>query len=134
MKKMIVMMAVIAMSCGLAQAGQIMVQVAGPAKKYSQVKLENNTNVENFQCRIVTLKKEKGEYVQKDVYNVYDIDRKGDIDTNTSPVKRGVMLGLELPKDFPNDVKASVEYRSYPGNEVIQIHLYNTQTQELDRF
>lgn len=99
-------------------------KIAGPEKKYNQIRVINQTAQENFSCRLVLLKENAdGTFTRGDVYGTYNLKGKNDIDTNTNKVKRGTVVGVEMPADFPEDVEVSVEYRNYPFYDAVIVTL-----------
>lgn len=99
-------------------------KIAGPEKKYNQIRVINQTAQENFSCRLVLLNENAdGTFTRGDVYGTYNLKGKNDIDTNTNKVKRGTVVGVEMPADFPEDVEVSVEYRNYPFYDAVIVIL-----------
>lgn len=99
-------------------------KIAGPEKKYNQIRVINQTSQENFSCRLVLLKENAdGTFTRGDVYGTYNLKGKSDIDTNTNKVKRGTVVGVEMPENFPEDVEVSVEYRNYPFYDSVIVTL-----------
>lgn len=99
--------------------------VNGPEKSYNQVRVVNNTSIENFNCRVVIFNNDN---TMKEVYGDYLLKEKGDSDSNTKSgnrIKNGDKLGILFPKNFKEDLSFYVEYRDYPLFDVIIIHLTN---------
>ncbi len=89
--------------------------IGGPDAIYNQIRIINNTSQSNFSCRLVRLtQKEDGSFERGEVYGVYRLKGADDIDTNTSWVERGTIMGLEMPADFPVDVETTIVYKRYP--------------------
>ncbi len=108
----------------LSVAAKTTFKIEGPEKKYNQIRVINKTSQENFSCRLVLLKvNEDGSFTRGDVYGTYNLKGKNDIDTNTNKVKRGTIVGVEMPTDFPEDVEVSVEYRNYPFYDAVIVTL-----------
>lgn len=97
--------------------------VEGPEKSYNQVRVVNETSLENFNCRVVILNEDKS---MKEVYGNFQLQKKGSSDSNTKSVDRipqGSLLGIQFLKNFTGDVSFFVEYKDYPLFDVIIIHL-----------
>ena len=99
--------------------------VEGPEKSYNQVRVVNETPYEDFHCRVVILNEDK---TVKEVYGDYELNEKGDSDSNTKVskgdrIQKGARLGVIFPKNFQHDLSFYVEYRDYPAFDVIVIHL-----------
>ena len=95
--------------------------VGGPEKEYNQIRVMNETSLENFHCRVVVLDEDRN---VKDVYGDYQLKEKGDTDTNTKDrIKRGTLIGVQFPKNFTEELSFYVEYRDNPMFDVIVIHL-----------
>lgn len=97
--------------------------VEGPEKSYNQVRVVNETSLENFNCRVVILNEDKS---MKEVYGNFQLKKKGSSDSNTKSVDRipqGSLLGIQFLKNFTGDVSFFVEYKDYPLFDVIIIHL-----------
>ena len=99
--------------------------VEGPEQSYNQIRVVNETSLENFNCRVVILNDDKTE---KEVYGDYELKEKGDSDSNTkgtknSRLQKGSQLAVKFPKNFQHELSFYVEYRDYPLFDVIVIHL-----------
>ena len=102
-------------------------EVKGFEKSYNQVKVVNETSYQNFHCRVVIL---NADSTVKEVYGDYELNEKGDSDTNTksgkdSRIPQGALLGIQFPKSFTGETSFFVEYKDYPLFDVIVIHLTN---------
>ena len=88
-------------------------KVEGPHNTYRRIRVINQTSQSNFSCRFVLLKEnEDGTLTRGEVYGIYNLKGKNDIDTNTKWIDKGTLVGIEMPADFPEDVEAVVEYNS----------------------
>ena len=88
-------------------------KVEGPHNVYRRIRVINQTSQENFDCRFVLLKEnEDGSLTRGEVYGIYHLKGRNDIDTNTRWIDKGTMVGIEMPAGFPEDVEVSVEYNS----------------------
>ncbi len=88
-------------------------KVEGPHNVYRRIRVINQTSQENFDCRFVLLKEnEDGSLTRGDVYGIYHLKGRNDIDTNTRWIDKGTLVGIEMPAGFPEDVEVSVEYNS----------------------
>lgn len=88
-------------------------KVEGPHNVYRRIRVINQTSQENFDCRFVLLKEnEDGTLTRGDVYGIYHLKGRNDIDTNTRWIDKGTLVGIEMPAGFPEDVEVSVEYNS----------------------
>lgn len=88
-------------------------KVEGPHNTYRRIRVINQTSQSNFSCRFVLLKEnEDGKLTRGEVYGIYNLKGKNDIDTNTKWIDKGTLVGIEMPADFPEDVEAVVEYNS----------------------
>lgn len=93
-------------------------RVEGLSRSYNHIRVINQTTQENFSCRLVSLtENEDGSFTRGEVYGIYNLKKKNDIDTNTKYIKRGTLVGIEMPADFPEEVEAVVEYSAW-GNAV----------------
>lgn len=96
--------------------------VAGPESTYNQVRVVNETSLENFNCRVVIYDDKS----QAEVYGSYELKEKGDSDSNTKNldrIKKGSTIGVQLPKSIKKKLSFYVEYKDYPLFDVIVIHL-----------
>ena len=88
-------------------------KVEGPHNFYRRISVINQTSQENFDCRFVLLKEnEDGTLTRGEVYGIYHLKGRNDIDTNTRWIDKGTLVGIEMPAGFPEDVEVSVEYNS----------------------
>lgn len=88
-------------------------KVEGPHNVYRRIRVINQTSQENFDCRFVLLKEnEDGSLTRGEVYGIYHLKDRNDIDTNTRWIDKGTLVGIEMPAGFPEDVEVSVEYNS----------------------
>lgn len=88
-------------------------KVEGPHNVYRRIRVINQTSQENFDCRFVLLKEnEDGSLTRGEVYGIYHLKGRNDIDTNTRWIDKGTLVGIEMPADFPEDIEVSVEYNS----------------------
>lgn len=88
-------------------------KVEGPHNVYRCIRVINQTSQENFDCRFVLLKEnEDGSLTRGEVYGIYHLKGRNDIDTNTRWIDKGTLVGIEMPAGFPEDVEVSVEYNS----------------------
>ena len=88
-------------------------KVEGPHNVYRRIRVINQTSQENFDCRFVLLKEnEDGTLTRGEVYGIYHLKGRNDIDTNTRWIDKGTWVGIEMPAGFPEDVEVSVEYNS----------------------
>ena len=88
-------------------------KVEGPHNVYRRIRVINQTSQENFDCRFVLLKEnEDGTLTRGEVYGIYHLKGRNDIDTNTRWIDKGTLVGIEMPAGFPEDVEVSVVYNS----------------------
>ncbi len=88
-------------------------KVEGPHNVYRRIRVINQTSQENFDCRFVLLKEnEDGTLTRGEVYGIYHLKGRNDIDTNTKWIDKGTLVGIEMPASFPEDIEVSVEYNS----------------------
>ncbi len=88
-------------------------KVEGPHNVYRRIRVINQTSQENFDCRFVLLKEnEDGTMTRGEVYGIYHLKGRNDIDTNTKWIDKGTLVGIEMPASFPEDIEVSVEYNS----------------------
>jgi len=88
-------------------------KVEGPHNVYRRIRVINQTSQENFDCRFVLLKEnEDGTLTRGEVYGIYHLKGRNDIDTNTRWIDKGTLVGIEMSAGFPEDVEVSVEYNS----------------------
>ena len=98
--------------------------IGGSEKTYNQIRVENETSQENFHCRVVVLNDDNS---IREVYGEYQLGERNDSDSKTQWINRGTKVGVQMPKDFPGEVKISVEYRDYPLFDAIVIHLTDAE-------
>ena len=104
-------------------------EVAGPEAFYNQVRVINETSLENFHCRVVVLNDDKS---VKELYGVFELKGKGDSDSNTNNairIKKGSLMGIQFQKSFTADISFFVEYKDYPFFDVIIIHLIDPESE-----
>ncbi len=98
----------------LSVAAKTTFRIEGPSREYSHIRIINGTNQENFSCRLVSLNEnEDGSFTRGDVYGIYNLKKKNDIDTNSKWVHKGTLMGIEMPTDFPEDIEVSIEYSTF---------------------
>ena len=102
--------------------------VAGPEDSYNQIRVINNTSLADFQCRVVFLNEDN---TVKELYGIYNLKESNDSDSNTSRVKKGQRMGIQMPNDFPKEVTFTIEYKDYPLFDAILIHI-NEQSSTYD--
>ena len=102
--------------------------IEGPEKSYNQIRVVNETSQSDFDCRVAVLNDDES---MNYVYGVYHLKERNDIDSNsdTNRVRRGTKLAVQMPKDFPVEVSAFVEYKDYPFYDIIIIHLTDTTSE-----
>ena len=108
-----------------AQQEMLTFEVKGSEKSYNQVRVVNETSLENFHCRVVVL---NADSTVKEIYGNYELEERGDSDSNTKSrkedrIKQGTLLGVQFPKSFTGKLLFNVEYRNYPTFDIIVIHL-----------
>ncbi len=96
--------------------------IAGPERYYNQIRVVNHTSEPYFQCRVVYLTDDDE---IEGTYGVYDLNGYEDSDSNTQDIRRGTRIGVQLPKEFTNEVRFSVEYKDYPFYDAIFIHIHD---------
>jgi len=125
MKKTILSVVMILAATAVFAQKDITFEVKGPEVSYNQVRVVNETPYTDFHCRVVILNEDKS---VKEVYGDYELKEKGDSDSNTKGakkdrIKRGEQLAVKFPKNFNKELSFYIEYRDYPGFDVIVIHL-----------
>ena len=102
--------------------------IEGPEESYNQIRVVNETSQSDFDCRVAVLNDDES---MNYVYGVYHLKERNDIDSNsdTNRVRRGTKLAVQMPKDFPVEVSAFVEYKDYPFYDIIIIHLTDTTSE-----
>ena len=97
-------------------------------KEYIELRLENNTNQKGLTARLVFLKKQKDDFVFKSDYSTVSALGINGSQTIKTPIKKGTILGIELPKEMPSDIQCSIEYRDYADGDIVVLHLYERGT------
>lgn len=98
----------------LSVAAKTTFRIEGPSRVYTHIRIINGTNQENFSCRLVSLNENAdGSFTRGEVYGIYNLKKKNDIDTNTKRVEFGTLMGIEMPTNFPEDIEVSVEYSTF---------------------
>ena len=106
--------------------------ISGPESRYNQIRLVNETSQRDFPCRVYLLYDDNS---VAQLYGEYRLQGRGDVDTNSAMVDRGVHIGIQMPKDFPVEVTFDVEYRDYPFYDAVIIHLRDKgPSAEFDEF
>ena len=67
-----------------AQQEMLTFEVKGSEKSYNQVRVVNETSLENFHCRVVVL---NADSTVKEIYGNYELEERGDSDSNTKSRK-----------------------------------------------
>ncbi len=123
MKKSIVVIVLVMAAMSVFAQKEMTFVVEGPEKSYNQVRVVNETSLENFNCRVIVYNEDKS---QKEVYGSFELKERGDSDSNTKSLDRipkGATLGIQLPKSVKKPLSFYVEYKDYPLFDVIVIHL-----------
>lgn len=121
MKKSILFAFMLMVAVSVSAQSRMTFFVEGPGREYNQIRVMNETSLENFHCRVVVLDEDGS---VKDIYGYYQLKEKWDTDTNTKGrIKRGTLLGIHFPKDFTQELSFYVEYTENPIYNVIVIHL-----------
>ena len=94
--------------------------IEGPEDTYNQIRIVNETSIDAFTCRVVTL---KGDDEVASVYGIYSLKSKLDEDSNTNRIDRGTKIGVQMMKDFEGELSFDVEYKDRPFFDYIVIHL-----------
>lgn len=97
--------------------------VEGAADSYNQVRIINETSMENFQCRVAVFNEDKS---AKGIYGFFELKEKGDSDSNTRKEKKilpGSTVEIQFPTNITKDLSFHVEYLDNPFFSVIVIHL-----------
>lgn len=103
--------------------------VEGPEQSYNRIFVVNETNQPQFRCRLVVLR-EDGSTDQ--LLGIYNLDGLNDSDSNAKDVKRGMRIGIELPKDFAKELAYTIEYKDYPLFDAVIVHLYEKDSEFLE--
>lgn len=127
MKKLFLFAIALVLSSAIASA-KCVVTIDGPEKEYVELRLENNTNQKGLTARLVYLKKQKDDYVVKGDYGTVPALGIDEIKSFKSTIKKGSIVGIELPKEMPSDIQCSIEYRDYVKGNVVVLHLYERGT------
>lgn len=107
-------------------SARTVLKVDGDENRYNMIRVVNATNQTNFQCRIVMMN-ENDEV--KSVYGIYNLKENGDHDSCKGWVNQGDQIGVELPKDFPVEVNATISYMDYPMFDIVVITLTENATE-----
>ena len=122
MKKIYALVCVLMMALG-AYAEKMMFTVEGPEEEYNQVRVINATSLDNLRCRVVVLD-DSGKKISYE-YGVFDLVGKGDTDTSTKSIKKGVKLGIQIAENVKTRLNFSVEYMDRPLFDAVIIRLYD---------
>lgn len=107
-------------------SARTVLKVNGDEDRYNMIRVVNSTNQTNFQCRIVLLN-DKEEV--KSTYGVFNLQQTGDHDSCKGWVKQGELIGVEMPKDFPVQVNATISYMDYPLFDIVVVTLTENATE-----
>jgi hypothetical protein len=122
MKKMFLFMAAAMMSVMVMAQEKMVFTVEGPEDVYNRVRINNESSYDSLRVRVVVLDEAEN---MRSVYGVYEFAGKHDTDSKLARVNRGTKLGIQLPEDFSGELSYSVEYKDYPGFDVVLIHLFD---------
>ena len=107
--------------------------VEGTAKSYNQVRIINETCMDNFQCRVAVLNDDKS---VKEIFGVFELKEIGDSDSNTkkeNKIQKGSTLAIQFPKSIKKDFSFIVEYQNYLFFTAIIIHLTDDSAYETNQ-
>lgn len=107
--------------------------VEGTAKSYNQVRIINETCLDNFQCRVAILNDDKS---VKEIFGVFELKGIGDSDTNTkkkNQIQKGSTLAIQFPKSIKKDFSFNVEYQDYLVFAAIIIRLRDDSAYETNQ-
>ena len=122
MKKMFLFMAAAMMSVMVMAQEKMVFDVEGPEERYDCVRINNETSYDIPRVRVVVLDEKEN---LKSVCGVFEFKGKKDNDSKYVHVYRGTKLGIQLPEGFEGQLSYSVEFKDYPGFDMILIHLFD---------
>ena len=120
MKKILVLFAAVLTAYTMKAADKMTFVIEGPEDTYNQIRIVNETSIDAFTCRVVTL---KGNDEVASVYGIYSLKSRLDEDSNTNRIDRATKLGVQMMKDFEGELSFDVEYKDRPFFDYIVIHL-----------
>lgn len=100
--------------------------VEGSETSYNRTFVINETSQPNIRCRVVILGNDD---TMQEIVGVFNLSGINDRDSNVKTVKKGMRLGIEMPKDFQKELSFTVEYKDYPFYDAIVIHLYDKDSE-----
>lgn len=100
--------------------------IGGPEKSYNQIRVVNETSQDNIRCRLVILDNDDN---TESIYGIYECKGKHDSDTNTSSIKRGKRVAVEMSKDFPFEISIQLDYIDVPFFDIVVVNIYDKTTE-----
>ena len=120
MKRFFILLAAVLMAVSAMAKSKMTFTVSGPQESYHQIRVINETSMEDLTCRVVIV----GENDKvAAVYGTYHLYGKNGSDSAIKRVWRGTLMGVQMPNDFKGDVAFDVEYVSLKLFNIIVIHL-----------
>ena len=131
MKKIIAVLAVVLTAAVMQAANKMTFVVGGSEEVYNLIKVINETSVDEITCRVVIVEDDDN---VADVYGIYNLKGFKDSDSHTNRIHRGTKLGIQLPKDFEEQLSFDVEYVDRPlFIDYIVIHLRDNDSRFDDK-
>lgn len=106
-------------------SARTVLKVEGDEDRYNMIRVVNATNQTDFQCRVVLLNENEE---MKSMYGIFKLEQTGDHDSCKGWVNKGDLLGVEMPKDYPVKVNATISYMDYPLFDIVVITLTESAT------
>ena len=103
--------------------------VGGPENTYNRVVVVNETSQPEFRCRVVVMNEDNS---TDQLIGIYKFSNVNDRDSNSKDVRKGMQLGIELPKDFAKELAYTIEYKDYPLYDAIVVHLYEKDSEFIE--
>lgn len=107
-------------------AENLRVKIGGSERTYNQMRIYNNTNSENFECTVYSLKQKDGKYIANETLGSFRLKEYDDSDSCTMDLKRNQYVGIVVP-DKVGKVTYSLSYRDYPFFDVVEIYLTSVE-------
>ena len=131
MKRLFLFVAAVIITVGIQAADKMSFVVGGSEEVYNLIKVINETSVDEITCRVVIVEDDDN---VADVYGIYNLKGFKDSDSHPNRIHRGTKLGIQLPKDFEEQLSFDVEYVDRPlFIDYIVIHLRDKESRFDDK-
>ena len=130
MKKMSIVLCSLLFCVAGLYAEHIKFTVAGPEKRYNQIKVVNNTKASDFDCIAYFLEERGDKYIAQEAIGVFHLQESGSSDTCNyvlQLIKKGLHIGLDVPEEV-GPVTYVLSYKDYLLFDAIEITLISGES------